>query len=675
MALRLRRSIAALSLILLVLVQIPADAQGQGASPCPAEESPNLAASILKPASGYALVSQLQQNDTYYTAGGTSSDSIAGFPGSELPLLCATWLETNANDNTATADDFLEIRLGELHGIRVVLYVGYDPRATAAPNWLTSGFTNTGLVIDTSSENGNQGLAVWKSNTQFWSNETIVLGANQAQGATFPDGVTASNYIAILAPVPLALPFYAGNLDASTYFDFSIDLGSLPSRPGLFFSTTYPTGEPIPNPPVAVELLGCEGGNPQSDVSFVEGVPLKSFPSIDLLRAYPGEEFRQGAVCRFRFRADGQEPSVYNLAIKAQTLEPIADTNSDVLQSGDYSNEGSNFHFDPGGSGDSSVGTCKLTNGGDQGPAPFAYTPSTSTPAGQGPWNCCTWHFAGVDGATSGVGQITFPGTGPAPDADGDGILDPCDNCPMTPNPDQADSDGDGVGDVCDPVAKEFAERGGYMAYLADPGNLDLLQAGICDEASALTHWLTYGSKEVARRQFAGGALRSDLNGGATDPAYVIDGGFAWDYQGYQGLTNTVVFITKDAPKPPGWDGSDFLLRRCQQFNIGSHYRAADYAAINGDVANAINVVHITGFASVTDHYAKYGFKEGRLANHGYVQAQHDAWDDAAYFAANPDVYGYFQGAQTSGWKLFDKPGFGHWVDFGLFENRENGQH
>jgi hypothetical protein len=36
------------------------------------------------------------------------------------------------------------------------------------------------------------------------------------------------------------------------------------------------------------------------------------------------------------------------------------------------------------------------------------------------------------------------------PDEDGDGITDDEDNCPATPNPDQADSDCDGVGDVCD---------------------------------------------------------------------------------------------------------------------------------------------------------------------------------------------------------------------------------
>jgi cysteine-rich repeat protein len=38
----------------------------------------------------------------------------------------------------------------------------------------------------------------------------------------------------------------------------------------------------------------------------------------------------------------------------------------------------------------------------------------------------------------------------PVADGDGDGVSDPCDNCPLDPNPGQEDTDGDGFGDACD---------------------------------------------------------------------------------------------------------------------------------------------------------------------------------------------------------------------------------
>src|SRR5439155_16682787 len=54
---------------------------------------------------------------------------------------------------------------------------------------------------------------------------------------------------------------------------------------------------------------------------------------------------------------------------------------------------------------------------------------------------------AGKD-TTFGAGRLSL-GTTPL-DSDGDGVGDACDNCPTTPNPDQANQDGDPFGDACE---------------------------------------------------------------------------------------------------------------------------------------------------------------------------------------------------------------------------------
>ncbi len=51
-------------------------------------------------------------------------------------------------------------------------------------------------------------------------------------------------------------------------------------------------------------------------------------------------------------------------------------------------------------------------------------------------------------------------------DPDNDGVLDPADDCPTIPNPDQADVDADGVGDACDNCLRDPNPRvaAGFLA-------------------------------------------------------------------------------------------------------------------------------------------------------------------------------------------------------------------
>ena len=78
-------------------------------------------------------------------------------------------------------------------------------------------------------------------------------------------------------------------------------------------------------------------------------------------------------------------------------------------------------------------------------------------------------------------------------DADEDGVCDDEDNCPYTPNPDQADGDSDGVGDACDNCVdtpnpgQEDADGDGYgdacdnCVETPNPGQEDMDQDGVGD--------------------------------------------------------------------------------------------------------------------------------------------------------------------------------------------------
>ena len=95
-------------------------------------------------------------------------------------------------------------------------------------------------------------------------------------------------------------------------------------------------------------------------------------------------------------------------------------------------------------SGANTGGGTVATNG--SGEAEFCYT---GTQAGGDTISA----FADTDGSGSQNGAEptgTATKTYVIPDRDGDGVSDPTDNCPDTPNPGQENNDGDAQGDVCD---------------------------------------------------------------------------------------------------------------------------------------------------------------------------------------------------------------------------------
>ena len=68
----------------------------------------------------------------------------------------------------------------------------------------------------------------------------------------------------------------------------------------------------------------------------------------------------------------------------------------------------------------------------------------------------------------NGTDQGIYFESSPVCDSDGDGILDPFDNCPTVPNPTQADFDGDGIGDACDPCTDTDADGFGNPGFPAN---------------------------------------------------------------------------------------------------------------------------------------------------------------------------------------------------------------
>jgi N-acetylneuraminic acid mutarotase len=140
-----------------------------------------------------------------------------------------------------------------------------------------------------------------------------------------------------------------------------------------------------------------------------------------------------------------------------------------------------------------------------------------------------TIYVAGSGGGNTAISTLeayTASCTNTAPDGDGDGIPDADDNCPVTPNPDQADSDGDGIGDACDACSHDSANDADGDGLC---GNVDNCPADANADQSDLDH---DGIGDVCDPDMDGDGVP---NGGDCDPHNPSVGAPTTFYQDFDG--------------------------------------------------------------------------------------------------------------------------------------------
>ncbi len=99
------------------------------------------------------------------------------------------WIKTANDDKNVTAPDHLSFDLNN----EATVYVGYDHRAAALPDWLADGFTDTGKTIQVSDE-----LEYLNVYHKKCSAGTVTLGGNKTGG----ENGAKSNYVVFLDILP-----------------------------------------------------------------------------------------------------------------------------------------------------------------------------------------------------------------------------------------------------------------------------------------------------------------------------------------------------------------------------------------------------------------------------------------------------------------------------------------
>jgi choice-of-anchor B domain-containing protein len=156
----------------------------------------------------------------------------------------------------------------------------------------------------------------------------------------------------------------------------------------------------------------------------------------------------------------------------------------------------------PGAGSGGSPASAAAVSGSAAVPAATAGTIAATSTAGQG-GGPSTPAAAGAGGAAGTSASGSCASAADPRDSDADTVPDACDNCPGTPNPDQADADEDGFGDACScDMPKVACENG--MAGPYPCSGVDLLaRVGLADMMASAGNAVWGGVESKGHREIA----------------------------------------------------------------------------------------------------------------------------------------------------------------------------
>ena len=200
------------------------------------------------------LLEDLCLGDFYFSDRTNPGSHILGPTPLPAEFACAQWVRTPNDDKNETGLALVELVLNQAARV----FIGFDDRAAAAPDWITTQFSDTGQAIDITETGTQESFDVWEAT---FGPGSVFLGGNMAAGSSFPAG--ASNYVIFALPAATdgdADGDGVADQDDNCPLDFNPDQDDLEQDP----NTSIEPSEPQPDG-VGFACDNCPGtGDPDN---------------------------------------------------------------------------------------------------------------------------------------------------------------------------------------------------------------------------------------------------------------------------------------------------------------------------------------------------------------------------------------------------------------------------